>query len=298
MTVRLLVGAASVALVAAAGTAQAADVMPVVVPMITPVAVVSTGPDVEITIEALGQLYWDGGPVYTGVGIAGEATIVTTSGWGVGVGAGAFLGLTPSAGLEFYGIGGRVFRQVGDFQVGFAAAVDIGFMAPPFGFGTDIRYDNGPLSVLNQTYFRFSPGGFEFWGIYTDIEYEADRLEFFQSLDVQFWGPGVAFYAEGDVNLQVRGPFHVFAGYDLETGPFPSYFGVYGGVQLDLNGIKPYIHPWWENDGDFGLDIGVDIERQIGNGPFSLVGWSEFTIANYGWDYEMAIGFRYEIGGE
>lgn len=293
MAGKLLLGAASIAFVAVAGAAQAADVQPVVVPVIVPVPVVSTGPDIEITLEAIAGVLYAGTPEFV-TAIGGDVIVTSQSGWGIGIGGYA----------EFYfpgtsaGIGARLFREMGNLQIGVITGIDIG-MGTEYYVGTDIRYETDTIEALNQTFAVFD-GGFDYWGNYLEVTFTpSDRLEVYQELTVIVDG-GVGLYAEGDIDVGIRGPVRLIAGYDLTYTPGPQFVGVYGGVQLDLNGIKPYVTGFWTNDGGpfYGVNLGVEIERELGDGPFTLIGGTDLTLSNGGRAFEAAIGIRFELGGD
>lgn len=303
MTGRLLVGAvaAALALAATAGTARAADVMPVVVPAVVPVPVVSTGPKVEITLETGVQLWYDPlaiDPVHVDAFTYGEVIITGRSGWGVGLGSWGEFHVFPSpAGVNYVTAGARIFREMGDFEIGMGFNIDT---EGEFAFGPDLRYETDTIEALNQTFFVFdiSPFGFDYWGNYFEVTYTPnERIEIYTDLTVIFDGGLSAVFGQGDIDVGVRGPFHVLAGYDFSLVS-SQYLLLYGGVQLDFNGIKPYVTGWWENDGGpfYGVDLGVEIDRQIGDGPVTLIGDSHVTITPTGWGLFFGAGVRIELG--
>jgi hypothetical protein len=272
MTNKYLLGAAGAALLAGvAGTAQAADVMPIVVPVVTPVVAPPPGPVFAIRVDTGMTVSWYGGTEYD-LSVFNEITARVTlpSGWGFEVLTGDRLYMTPP--VELYGaITGRVFRVAGALEVGAFA-----------GF----RY--------------IIPGGINLYGFGGDFDYETDRVEIEGGLLANFQAGGFAFLeGAAEATLHATDRIDVYVGGDFDTDMADT--DVWAGAQIDFGALAPYAGVWYSfgntpADG-FGAELGVELEKQLGTGPFSLIGEAEINYApGYGPFGFASIGIRFQRG--
>jgi len=269
MTNKYLLGAAGAALLASvAGTAQAADVMPIVVPVVTPVVAPPPGPVFAIRIDTGMTVNWYGGPNYD-LSVFNESTARVTlpSGWGFEVLTGDRLYITPP--VELYGsVTGRVFRVAGPLEVGAYA-----------GFGYVV------------------PGGFGGYGFGGDFEYDTDRVTIDGFVQANFFGGGFSFLEGGvETTLHLTDRLDAYVGVEAAKGI--SIDGdVWAGVQIDFGAIAPYAGIWYAFGDGFGAELGVELEKQLGTGPFSLIGNAEINFALGGGAFGVAsIGIRFQRG--
>lgn len=268
MVGKYLVGAAGVALfaVASSGSAQAADVMPIVVPVVTPVVVAVPGPVFEINIEHWLEVeFFDAGldpEAYTEI----DLKMTLPSGWGFQLiaDAGADVQLPIQV---FADLTGRVFRSMGAVEVGVYAGFGVALPGGigGYGFGADFAYDTDRLTVETYVQANFFAGGFQF-------------LDF-----------------ETDVTLHVTDKLDIYGGTDLETDFVTFFLSGYLGAQYDFGVLAPYATVWL--DGGLGGELGVEVEYQIGNGPFSLLGYAEVEFDGGGPDGFAGIGIKFSRGG-
>lgn len=271
----LLLSAAGIALVAASGAAQAADIIPIMAPTVAVMdpGPVPTGPDVSIEISKWLDMYYEPGyPVDFETHLDFDIDILTASGWGFELIGGDWFELE----LPIYGGAGvtaRVYRAFGDIEIGLLAGIGTSIpfgMGYGYGFGFDFSYEAEKLTVENETWFNFQGGG-GFQGFETDTTVTFDASEAL-SLNV---GLLVSHYGS------------------------PSYYSVYGGVAYEIGDFTPYADIWWAPGfGEWGGDIGVDFEHQIGTGPLSLVANTEFDFGTYGRSFYAGIGIKFTRGGD
>lgn len=272
MAGKYLLGAAGVALFAAAstGAAQAADVMPIVVPVVTPVVVAPVGPTVEFTLEKWVELGIYPGDGYS-IDVFGSADLKITaaSGWGFQLIVEDELDFAPFE-VEF-DVTGRVFRAMGNAEVGVYA-----------GFGVEV------------------PGGLDGYGFGFDFAYDSDRLTLESFVQANFNGGGFNFLdTETELTVHVNDRLDVYAGVDVETDFTGNPFlAGWAGAQLSLGALSPYATVYFSNFDGLEAELGVELEYQIGNGPLSLLGNAEVDFGFPGTRFFVAAGIRYAIGGE
>lgn len=262
---KYLLGAAAVALFGAVGAAQAADVMPIVPVVVTPVVVPPAGPAITITLEKLIGGDWEDENLYLHADHYAEVDVKTARGLGFTFSANltTYLGppILPIFPIEgFLELNSRVYMAIRNLEVGVHGEywTTIPFGDTGFNFGPDFTFESGRLSIEHRTSVLFD-GGFD----YVDVDTEAT----FAVSDML------------DINL---GTF-------LEFDPAFDDLDVYAGVTLHVGPFSPYGGLWYDvDDGVFGLEAGFDFEKQLGNGPFSL-------IANGGVAYDF--GGDAEFGG-
>jgi hypothetical protein len=270
MTNRHRLGAAGAALLvaASAGTAQAADVMPIMVPVVTPVVAPPPGPVFAIRIDTGMVVDWYGGPNYD-LSVINDITARVTlpSGWGFELLTGSRTHIT--APVEFFGgLTGRVFRASGALEAGAYAG---------FGFGI--------------------PGGLGGYGFGADFEFDTDRLTVEGYVQANFFGGAFAFLEGGaDVTLHLTDRLDVYLGGDLDN-QMGLDGDVWAGAQIDFGAIAPYAGVWYAFGGPIGAELGVELERPLGTGPFALIGEAEINFALGGGAFGFAsIGIRFQRG--
>lgn len=270
MAGKLLFGVAAVALLSAGGAAQAADVMPVLVPAVTPMVVPPPpGPVFAIRIDNSIHAVWTGTPEEDGVHLDTDVDMRLTaaSGWGFELltgGSTFFAPLSLSGGLT-----GRVFHSAGDVELGVYAG--FGFSVPGgiggYGFGGDFRLDNDRLTVESYLQANFFAGAFNFIS------------------------------TETDVTVHASDKFDVYFGGDLFIGGGPASYDVWAGAQYDFGVFAPYGGVWFGNDTGFGAELGFELEKKLGNGPLSLIGGAEVNIGLDGLrNADASVGIRYQLG--
>lgn len=331
MTRKYLLGAAAVALFAATGAARAADVMPIVVATTPAVAPVVVGPSVTIQTET--QLfvgYYDDYYFQTGLDFDGEINVVTASGWGLNVVGDAGISLYSDGGGPIYwGRGAdlrvELYRIIGNAEVGFFVA-PFGFNPLNMDFGPTFRFENDRIDFRHETEVsiyapdwwvelkndltvhlneRLDLGGyleFEFgtYGRYLDLGVDAemmvnDRLTVlaWADLDVEFGGGfDLDVGVETELVVSDRVTLEGWAEADLFGG---IGFGLGGRATLHLGPFSPFIGLDWY--GGIVAFAGVEFERQIGTGPFTLIGEAGTNYYFGGApDYYASIGIRFNRG--
>lgn len=267
MVGKYLLGATGAAIlaIASAGSAHAADVMPVVAPVVTPVVVPPPGPVFEINIET-----WLETEVFNNEfdpTLFAEASLKVTlpSGWGFELITELFTYILPPPDA-FVAVTGRVFRSMGDVEVGVYAGAGFSLMGTSYGIGGDFAYDSDRLTVESYVQGNFAVGG------------------------------GFVFLDhETDVTLHVTEMLDIYAGYDFETDFVTFDIDGYIGAQVDFGLLAPYATVWL--DGGLGGEIGVELEHQFGNGPLSLLGYAEVEFGGGGPEGFVGIGIKFSRGG-
>ncbi|MCW5715816.1 MAG: hypothetical protein KIT43_15000 [Bauldia sp.] len=269
MAGKFLVGAASAALLAfgATGTAQAADVMPVIVPVITPVVVVPTGPKIEISAEQWIEVGLYPAEQFREFNTYSDLDIKVSAASGFGF---QFLGevelwLPSPVELEA-AFTGRAFMTRGDIEIGLYSTLWLDGGFDGFAVGTDFTFDNDRFTLATYLQAEFFNGFDEFR---TGAEVTVHLGEM---LDI---GGGVE--AEFD-----------FGNFDFEEA--------WAGVQLHLGPLSPYAVAWWDG-GDVGFDLGTELEVPLGTSPFSLLGYAEaeFEIGDPV-EFFFGIGIKFSHG--
>lgn len=259
----LLLGVAGIALVAAAGTANAADANMAVTPTLPAATTVAaaTGPAIEF--NGWLNYYWeqgDGDDFW--VDFDSVIDFQNPGGWGF-----QFLGWyendLPGDDWE---IGARAYRTFGNLTVAPYVLID-GFtsLADNVEPGVDFEYTAGNLMIYNDTYFHFDS-----FHIHSDT-----RVRFAVTDQITVFG---------DFDLRIfDGPLEV------------EYLQV--GVELDLGNITATLRTHTDFGGNRGIDLGVELEHPIGTGPLTLLGEAELGFhAGDGFDLELSVGIRYARG--
>lgn len=299
MTKKYLVGAAAAALLAATGTARAADVMPVVVVVTPAVPAVAVGP--TVTVEINTSLYAGienfNTINYAGLDFDGEMNVVTANGWGFNLSNYAYVNVAPGVygGSNFRA---ELYRVLGNAQVGFFVR-PYQFSPLDIEFGPTFRYKTARIDFMHETQIYLYPGtlGVEFAN---DVTLHVnDRLDIggYFDFEVQFGG-GFDIDIGLDAKLEVNNRLTLegWAWADI-IGMASAGFG--GEATFKLGALSPYIGAGVYLGGGLDVEVwaGVDYERQIGTGPLT------FT-AGVGIDYDVGggidayanIGLRLNIG--
>lgn len=294
MSRKYLIGAAAVALVAAAGPARAADVMPIVVSVTPTVAPVVVGPMVTVEVTAGPFLdYDDLVDLYVGVQVFGEVDVKTASGWGFNFQGAAGAYFIP--GFQFgYGYRAELYRVIGNAEIGF-------FVQP---------YDFAPLGIDFGPTFRYETNRFEFRHVtavsylgawHVDFQNDVmvhvnDRLDVGGNLDFGFgtFGTQLGIRVDAEMDVTDRLTIEGWAWADL----LPAFNGGVGGqATLDFGALSPYVAAW-VSPGGGTLVAGVEIEHPIGTGPFTLVGGTavNYVIGGGAPDFGAYVGIRFNRG--
>jgi hypothetical protein len=127
----------------------------------------------------------------------------------------------------------------------------------------------------------------------TDVEFDVnDQLEVGAYLDVySFTDWRVEFWSDFEVNDRLD----IGAWIEFDEDGFDGA-GVW--AELDLGNIEPYAGIWIYNPSDWGIEIGVDLDDQIGTGPYSLIGNAQLQVGCCGPSFRTSSGIKYEIGGD
>ncbi|MCW5716854.1 MAG: hypothetical protein KIS68_03370 [Bauldia sp.] len=287
MTRKYLLGAAAVALFAATGAARAADVMPIVVSVTPTLPPVTVGPTVTVQLDTGTYGYWTPGFFYTGVYVSGEIDVKTAAGWGFNlIGYGGLDILPPPIGPYYYGLRAELYRIIGNAQVGFFVS-PYNFVPLDIEFGPTFRYETDRFEYAHETEINYNGA----WQIEFDNDITVhvnDRLDIEGYFDFSFSGAYLYFgiYAELEVNdrLTLEGWADAYV-----SGGFGA--GVGGRAQLDFGPLSPFVGANWYSMGGVGVFAGVELEHQIGTGPFTLIG-----DAGVNWNPGGPPGFYASIG--
>jgi hypothetical protein len=293
MTTKYLLGVAAVALFATTGAARAADVMPIVVSVTPTVAPVVVGPAVTVQIEAGAYLYFNPpSNWYVSAGFDGEVDVKSASGWGFHLFGGAGAYFAPGFGFG-YGAIAELYRIIGNAEVGFAVGTG------GISFGPTFRYETDRLEFAHQTAIRYLGAGD--WDFYFDnlLELQVNdrvRIDAYSDFGFGFYGPDLDIGIEVDFEPNDRLEIEGWVWADLIGNP---EVGAGGEVKLTLGALAPYVGAQFEYG--MGLDLGfwagVELERQIGTGPFTLTGDAGVAMNLGGTpNFYAEIGIRYNIG--
>ena len=325
MKSNVLIGAAGFALLATAGAAQAADPLPIVAGATLPmVAEAESKVSIEIS-DTLNLRIQFGDPINIFKELDFDVEIESASGWNLEIEGNAGIGFQSPV----VGFGGDVYghfsRSIGGFEIG-AFFEGGGGCTIPGGCGGGVggggffayEYENDRLLVRSELYALLFPG-FDLWS-WTELEFDVnDRLEIWAGLVLDLGGfewfeIGVEFDvnerllvgAELDfwsftdwrielwVDYDVNDMFEIGAWIEFDDDGFN---GIGAWAELDLGDIEPYVGGWFDNPGDWGAWVGVDLEDQIRTGPYSLIGNVELGIAGCcGPNFRASIGIQYKIG--
>jgi hypothetical protein len=276
MAGKFLIGVAAASLFAFGGTAaaNAADVMPVIVPAPVGVVTVAAGPTIEITTEHWLEFNFEpGDDVDPSTFHSIDLKVTGLRGLGFQLTNNLYVDIdtNPLAIDEIEGDAtGRVFLSRGAFEIGAYTTMffDNGF--DELAVGTDFTVDlarftlSGYIQAIFEDDFDFTE--FEFGGDVT-THILGDRLELAAGFEGDTWGA-----------------------VEIET--------VWLGAQFHLGPIAPYVTFTWD-DGDRLLAIGTEFEQKLGNSNFSLLAYGEVEIElGDPAEYNFGIGFKWATGGE
>lgn len=273
---KYLAGVAGVAVLALSTTAQAADVMPVVVPqVVTPVAVAPAGPDFGIDLKAYATASFPfSDPWSAGVDLDIKTHYIGARGFGFRLEGGAGTQIYPNFGDGGFGGDLEVFKQFGNFEVG---AMLTGGGAIPIG-----------------------SGGYAEAGPYVRYSMEHGMLTVDQTFSFLFPVVGMGntrFSSETEVTVDVNDDFELKAEFRLDRplgGPFFAYLEL--GAAYTMGPITPYA----ELEINFGdpmrITLGADFERQLGSGPFSLIANAELQLSPTYRQGSVSVGIRFRRG--
>ena len=308
-----------------AGGAMAVDLPPIEFSATTPLPPVAAGPKVSIDITK--EVYVRGPGVSFGTDLDFDVGVMWASGWGIEIGGGAGANIewptNFSGGFDY-----RIYRAIGDFELGVGGFASAGCSVPPllcggaFGFNANLfyEYESDRLSVQSENFVSFFPVfGFN---SNTELEFQAtDKLllgvELWVGCNFSCWGFDTRATYNVTDNLEVwallalrnagfRG-LELGAVYDvadmLEVWAQLSFDNI-GGFDRIRVGANHDVSEWLEvfgsigfRPGDWWATIGADLEDQIGDGPFSLVGWAFLSYNSCcGPNFGASIGINYAIG--
>jgi len=265
-----MMAAVFVALIVASGAAGAADILPIIAATVpSPIAFASaTGPQIAIEIDKTLSTDLDFDPfgIDFDTDLDFKIDIERSSGWGLTFfgNLGADIEIPLDAEYRFH-VG--VYRAMGNVVVGAYAGVhgDVPGGVDFFELGGDIEFSSGNLVVYNETWIEFD-GSLFVWNN-TEAEYNInERLLVGGAIELGFGG--------GPILVEIE------AWAELDLGNITPY--VFGSVVFPL--------------GFFEVEFGIDLERPIGSGPFSLIGNLEFGVGTGGLDVDASIGIRYSRG--
>ncbi len=250
-----------------AGAAQAADVMPIVVPVVvaTP-AVVVPGPVYRIEIEA-DVATTDNGGVGTGLSTAIDVRTASGFGFKLEVWGSAFFDSPAPVETDISALG-RIYHTVGaNGTVGIFGAVNRSGPMVSYdttvGLDADLKRDGLFLSYTLAA--NFDAGGYD--GLQSILAVEVERGEHFRFNSVVIGA------------LPAGGPAVLIALTELgyQIGPVTPYVQVLG-VVGPLSGV--------------GAAVGVDLELPIGDGPLTLTGGALVSLSLGGLGWEAYAGFE------
>lgn len=304
----LMSTAAAMALAAGAGAAQAADVMPIVVPVVVVPPVVVPGPIYRVEIEAgvvTGRDFGDTDPLAYNAGAVSAVDVRTASGFG--------FKLETTGNLYFEGsppplpadasILGRIYHTIGDHgTVGVFATTSWNNYGPPGGhlFGIDADFDNDTLWVNYSLGVGFTPGsGYD--GIQSILasRLERDRLVVRNLTLAALPAAGtVALVTLSEVGYKF-GPVTPYVQFALGAvgGGFSASAGVGADLELPVGdgpltitgGVFAQFGP-----GGFDWEATAGMELNFNDGPLTLK--SEFAIDATGWGVRLGIGVEFGPG--
>jgi len=140
------------------------------------------------------------------------------------------------------------------------------------------------------------PGGIAGYGFGADFDYETDRVEIEGGLLANFQGGGFTFLeVAADLTVHATDRIDVYLGGEFDTLGLDN--DVWAGAQIDFGALAPYAGVWYAFGAGFGAELGVELEKQLGTGPFSLIGEAEINLALGGGAFGFAsIGIRFQRG--
>lgn len=310
-----------------ATSAAAVDVPPVGGAEMAMPSVEANGP--ELTVD-IAKILWTGGggfgPFGFGTQLAGDVDVKWASGWGAAI---RFYGgsrilpgpLDFGGGLEY-----RVYRSIGDFEVGVGGEAGGGCFFGPlscsggFAFNANLVYDyeSDRLSVRSENYLWFFPG-FEF-DSFTELEFHiTDQLLLEADLWVESCAP-LCWDLHPRVTYDLTDVLSVWGEIGLASGGLHGVeFGAeyqaterlelwadvrFNGFRLQL-GANYEVLEWLDVLAEFGwspggwdVELGAEIEDQIGTGPYSLIGgvYVGYGTPCCGFGFSAMGGIRYTLG--
>lgn len=294
-----MLGAAAAALLAATGTARAADVMPIVVAVTPTVPPAVIGPTVNIDIRSTISLYYYGpSALYVDANLGGDIDVRSASGWGVRLSGGGGFSIYPGMGYGF-GFSAELYKAIGNAQLGFFVS-PYGFNPIDISFGPTLRYETDTVDFRHSTEFSFWGGGNRAVDVYNELTLNPnDRLEVGGYFDLGFSnvaGRDLEFGGFATVSLSDRVDMLGWADVELDGG---LWFGTGAGVELHFGALTPYANVGWTTSDGLWTELGFDVKKPIGAGPLQLIGgaraylWSDPALSV---NLSAYAGIRYLIG--
>lgn len=293
MAGRVLLAVAGAALLASAGAVTAAGIAPVVVPPIVvgPVAV-PAGPEIGVRLQVMAQ-----GPMFRLEGL-GEIDVRTPSGWGFTFSALSFtLPQYSSAGTT---LRARTYRVIGNAEIGAFA-----IMVPPFGpdawdidFGGDFTLDTDRVDIDHET--TVDTHGATWNGVRSETKFTFDDDTSPLTLETTLIANLYIAMPRVDLSVDNRLVFapveHLEISVGLLANLTPLRFVPRIEVSLPFDWITPGVE-FRFYPGSIDTNLTVELDRPLGDGPFSLIGnanayFTNTTIVSY----SGRIGLRYELG--
>lgn len=269
MTGKYLLAAAGAAILVATGTANAADVMPVMAPApvvaVAPMEV-SVGPQFSIVVEnRLVTDFYFGDPIELDGATLIELGLRTAGGVTLQLSVDSMYDIAVPLAAEFL-LKGRAAKTMGDFEFGvFLQAVggfplSMGLSDPQYGY--DLAFNGDRLTVENENTLNLV-GGFLFVSETKLTVAATDRLDL---------------YARGQIE---------WPGYDYEIG---------AGAAIRLGPLTPRVDVTWSNTGFWEIVAGTDFEHALGNSPFAFVATAEYFRNGVGQGAYASAGIRFSHG--
>lgn len=311
----IIAGVASAALFAT--SAAAVDAPPIgVAGTALPAAPVDTGPELTVDIGAFALGLFSGGPVLA-TQIFGVVEAEWASGWGTVIEIFGGAQLIPFGGFGG-GLSAQIHRSVGDFQLGLIAEA---FVPGGYAVGAVANFEreSGRFTVKSENMLWFLPGlGFD---SYNRIDFQAtERLLVEAWIDLWDCG-GFCWRFDTRATYDVTAMLKAWAEVDIANGGLDQ---VGFGVEFDPAGpLEIDADVWFDGggfnrvsflvdyelsevldfvleggfDGGFFIAVGLDLDDQIGNGPFSLIGFTRLGFSSGGgFGAIAAVGIRYTLG--
>ncbi|MGV8839451.1 MAG: hypothetical protein ACWA6X_04005 [Bauldia sp.] len=280
---RILGGLATA--VVCAGSASAADPLPVIAPaLVTPVAVaVPSGPVRAIVLDSTAELYLGGTVAWHG---NGAIDVRLPAGFGIRLDGDVYaLRSGPGDGLIVGAIGSRLYRGFGDFTVGVVSTARFTQFfqpGPPWdlitnlGVGVDADYHSDAVELAFLVGAIFDNAGtaqIEFDEFRTALAATirpGDRLEI-DTIGVIQKAPGFDLDFQSDTEVRYR------------FGPVTPFVRVVS--SLDPGGLS------------LSSSFGAEFEHRMGSGPLTLTGRTEIYFAALAYaGFETTLGFEHALG--
>lgn len=266
MASKFSLGAAGFVLLATAGAAQAADVLPTIIST-TPTAPATAGSTVALQLDASLEAWLDFGyPPGFSLVLGYVVDFQRPTGWSFELlGGGGFdIGLPLIGGMDLTARAYQTFSRATIGIYGYVGS-SIPFGMYGYGVGWDLEVETGNVTIHNDNWLDLTGG-----------------LQLNDNTEVEF---------------TVRDRVTISAGFYLGWD-FPGlYADIHGRAEVDVGDFTPYIFAWWSpTDADFGAGVGVDVEHPIGTGPLSLIGNVELERWPGGTELSASIGIRFNRG--